>query len=101
MKTNITFARIVTGLHFKQYTLTIMSFFYDSCGKAAKAGGYRYFCIEFYGECWGYKEFDVTQAHAGANKCWGKRPNYATCIHDQKNPVCVGTAHHGYLYEVN
>ena len=74
--------------------------FYDSCEKAAKKEGYRYFCIEFYGECWGYKDFDVTKPHAGEKKCLGKRPNYDTCIHNQTNPVCVGTSHHGYLYEI-
>lgn len=75
--------------------------FYNSCGKAAKHASYSYFCIEFYGECWGYREFDVMQPHAGARKCWGKRPNHETCIHDQENPICVGTKYHGYFYEVN
>ena len=75
--------------------------FYDSCGKAAKDEGYRYFCIEFYGECWGYKDFNVNQSHAGANACWGKRPNYDTCIHNQRSPICVGTGNHGYIYELS
>ncbi|CAB3983251.1 neural cell adhesion molecule 1-like [Paramuricea clavata] len=71
------------------------------CGKAAKDEGYRYFCIEFYGECWGYKDFNVNQPHAGANACWGKRPNYDTCIHNQRSPICVGTGKHGYIYELS
>ena len=75
--------------------------FSDSCGKAAKDGGYKYFCIEFYGECWGYKNFDVQKPHAGAKQCWGKRPNYDTCIHEKKNPICVGTNNHGYIYEIS
>ena len=78
--------------------------FPNSCGKAAKDGGYKYFCIEYYGECWGYKDFDVQQPHAGATRCWGKRPDYDKCVHDeekQKSPVCVGTDFHGYIYEVN
>ncbi|XP_028392610.1 von Willebrand factor A domain-containing protein 2-like [Dendronephthya gigantea] len=71
------------------------------CGKEAKKTGHKYFLIEFYGECWGYKDFDVNQPHAGAKKCWGKRPNYDTCIHNQKNPICVGTGHHGYVYQLD
>ena len=84
------------------YTFHVYLTFYDSCGKKAFEEGYRYFCIEFYGECWGYKEFNVTQPQKyGPKTCWGKHPNYQLCNQDQKNPVCVGTQDHGYLYEVN
>ena len=93
-------SQFLQGIMKSAYDL-IHFIFNNSCGKAAKREGYRYFCIEYYGECWGYKEFDVTQPHAGATKCWGKRPNYETCIHDQKNPICVGKNDHGYIYEVN
>ncbi|XP_028392831.1 von Willebrand factor A domain-containing protein 2-like [Dendronephthya gigantea] len=71
------------------------------CAKAAKAQGHKYFLIEFYGECWGYKDFDVSQPHAGAKKCWGKRPNYDTCDQNKSKPICVGTGHHGYVYQLN
>ena len=66
----------------------------------AKDAGYRYFCIEFYAECWGFKKFDVTKPHASEKKCWGKRPKYDTCIDNEKNPICVGINYHGYIYEV-
>ena len=93
------FATPRLGLAFIYNRFNVM--FYNSCGEAAKGAGYRYFCIEFYGECWGYKGFDVTQLHVSAKKCWGKRPNYATCNYVMKNPICVGTEYYGYLYEID
>ncbi|XP_028392832.1 von Willebrand factor A domain-containing protein 2-like [Dendronephthya gigantea] len=71
------------------------------CGKEAKAQGYKYFLIEFHGECWGYGDFDVNQPHAGAGNCWGKRPNYQICDETQMKPICVGTGDHGYLYHLD
>ncbi|XP_028392830.1 von Willebrand factor A domain-containing protein 2-like isoform X2 [Dendronephthya gigantea] len=71
------------------------------CAKVAKAQGYKYFLIEFYGECWGYKDFDVNQPHAEAKKCWRKRPNYDICDVNHITPICVGTQFHGFLYRVN
>ena len=73
-----------------------------SCGKKAKERGYNYFCIEFYGECWGYtyKQLDIPDETADPGKCWGKRPIYDKCDHTQDNPICVGVASHGYVYEL-
>ena len=95
-KTNHTLMTPILGWRIITKSIT----FHDSCGKEAKRAGYKYFLIEFYGECWGYKDFPVNKPHAGAKKCWGKRPNYETCIHNQKNPICVGTGFHGYVYQL-
>ena len=75
-------------------------YIYFSCGKAAKEQSYKYFCVEHYGECYGFNQFDLSQPQAGPKKCWGQRPVYDQCDHELPKPICVGTPSHGYVYEL-
>ena len=74
--------------------------FYFSCGQIAKERSYKYFCIEFFGECWGYNYLDLSTPKETHGKCWGKRPIYNQCNHNLTKPICVGVASHGYVYEL-
>lgn len=69
------------------------------CAKLVKENGYRFFGLQFYGECWsGNHSSDIFNGRPSEN-CWSYRPNYTHC--DDNSPMeCVGKANFNYVYEV-
>ena len=69
------------------------------CAELAKQNGYRYFGLQYYGECWsGIHSSDLFNSST-SNKCWGHRPDYKNCD-DNSLTECIGQAHQNYIYEV-
>ena len=69
------------------------------CADLAYERGYRYFGLQFYGECWsGTHSSDLLEGPK-SDKCWGHRPDYQNCD-DGSSTECIGQAHYNYIYEV-
>ncbi|XP_028417926.1 neurogenic locus notch homolog protein 1-like [Dendronephthya gigantea] len=69
------------------------------CAELAKERGYRYYGLQFFGECWSGEHSEEIFETKKAKSCWGYRPNYTQCVDDSPNE-CVGKEHHNYIYEV-
>ncbi|CAB3996708.1 delta B [Paramuricea clavata] len=69
------------------------------CAELAKKKGYRYFGLQFYGECWSGVHSPTLFNARKSDSCWGYRPDYENC--DDDSPTeCIGQEHHNYIYEV-
>lgn len=69
------------------------------CASIAKTRGYRYFGLQYYGECWSGLHSTTLLNGGKSNQCWGYRPDFRNC--DDNSPTeCVGTEHYNYIYEV-
>ena len=81
--------------------MKLVLFYISSCAKQAKSKGYRYFGLQFYGECWsGDPSVDLFKDKpASADQCWGYKPNYAQCD-DKAETECIGREEHNYIYEI-
>ncbi len=69
------------------------------CAELAKRKGYRYFGLQFYGECWSGVHSSALFNARKSEKCWGYRPDYENCVDDSPTE-CIGQEHHNYIYEV-
>ena len=90
------------SFHFISFSFHFISdfiSFHFRCAKLVKENGYRFFGLQFYGECWsGNHSSDIFNGRPSEN-CWSYRPNYTHC--DDNSPMeCVGKANFNYVYEV-
>ena len=69
------------------------------CAELAKQNGYRYFGLQFYGECWSGVHSSALFNSSMSDKCWGHRPDYKNCD-DNSLTECIGQEHYNYIYEV-
>ena len=80
--------------------IIILCLVFFSCATQAKLGGYGFFGVQGFKECWGGELrsnfFDISTK---ANKCWSVRPNYKECV-DNAQEKCIGSDHHNYNYEI-
>lgn len=58
---------------------------------------FRYFGLQFYGECWSGDHAEDLFATKSSKKCIGH--NYATCA-DNAVDTCTGDAAYNYVYEI-
>ena len=59
--------------------------------------GFRYFGLQFYGECWSGDHSEDLFASRTSDKCIGHK--YARCD-DNALDACTGEASHNYVYEI-
>jgi len=67
-----------------------------ACAKAAKAKGWRYFGLQFYGECWSGPSLNPGR-DGPSQKCIGT--NYKPC-NDDADMQCIGKAFTNYVYKI-
>jgi hypothetical protein len=80
--------------------IDICCLLFSSCSILAKDGGYRFFGVQNYKECWaGELTSQFFVSFRKANKCWGVRPNYREC-NDYAETKCVGPPYYNYIYEI-
>ncbi|CAB4023768.1 Hypothetical predicted protein, partial [Paramuricea clavata] len=66
----------------------------------AELGGYRFFGIANFAECWaGGLTSEFFDNATKVNKCWGVRPNYREC-NDYAETKCVAPPVYNYIYEI-
>ena len=66
------------------------------CAKKVVEGGFRYFGLQFYGECWSGDHAEHLFA-TESKKCIGH--NYGSCD-DNTLGACTGEAGNNYVYEI-
>ena len=67
-----------------------------ACAKAAKAKGWKYFGLQFYGECWSGPSTNPGR-DGPSQKCIGT--NYKPC-NDGADMQCIGKTITNYVYEI-
>ncbi|XP_028403466.1 uncharacterized protein LOC114526148 [Dendronephthya gigantea] len=70
------------------------------CAEAAMKKGYKYFGLQFWGECWSGPSPAAEKGiikHARGKKCYG--PQYKKCDSNSNN--CVGAENHNFIYEIH
>merc|ERR1712142_72 len=68
-----------------------------ACAKAAKAKGWKYFGLQFFGECWSGPSLNPAR-DGPSDKCIGT--NYKPCIDNDPTRQCVGKAFTNYVYKI-
>jgi hypothetical protein len=70
-----------------------------SCANKAQDGGYRFFGVQNFRECWaGELKPEFFKRHS-VKGCWGIKPNYDECD-DSVETECVGPGYYNYIYEI-
>lgn len=67
-----------------------------ACAAAAKAKGWKYFGLQFYGECWSGPSLNPERDGA-STECIGN--NYKACDHNSETE-CIGKAFTNYVYKI-
>ena len=67
------------------------------CAKRAREKEFRYFGLQFYGECWSGKHSERLFASKKSSECLGY--DYKTC-EDSTDSACTGNGGHNYVYEI-
>ena len=72
------------------------------CAKRTKAKGYKYFGLQFFGECWSAPgEIDYDKYGAATGRCVdGGFTNLAACNGPQDG-ACVGHVFTNYVYQLS
>ena len=84
----------------KKLSISVVCCTFSSCLNMAELGGYRFFAVTDFRECWaGELTSEYFVSHAKANECWGARPNYKEC-NDDAETKCVGRPYYNYIYEI-
>lgn len=69
-----------------------------ACEKKSREKGYKYFGLQFYGECWSGDSHQYYRDGKKDGKCYG--PDFKPCD-DNADTECVGEAFTNYIYEVD
>ena len=68
------------------------------CSQLAKAGGYDYFGIQFYGECWAGNAKDATRHGISKGGCVDASLKDGSC--GPKSTECAGKCGENFVYRI-